>query len=55
MLLKTISKVVEKLLTRRIRSIVEDHYLLHLSQIRARAKQGTGTALKLLTSIVQTV
>ena len=51
-LLKTISKVVEKLLTKRIRSIVEEHRLLHLSQIGARAKQGTGTALKLLISIV---
>jgi hypothetical protein len=54
-LLKTIGKVVEKLLARKIRSIAEEHYLLHLSQIRARAKQGTGTALELLTSMVQTV
>ena len=29
--------------------------MLHLSQMGARAEQGTGTALKLLTSMVQTV
>jgi hypothetical protein len=54
-LLKTIGKVVEKLLARRIRNLAEEHYLLHLSQMGARAERGTGTALKLLTSIVQTV
>jgi len=54
-LLKTISKVVKKLLAKRIRSVAEEHRLLHLSQIGARAKRGTGTALKLLISIVQTV
>jgi hypothetical protein len=51
-LLKTINKVVKKLLARKIRSITEKHHLLYLSQIRAQAEQGTGTALKLLTSIV---
>jgi hypothetical protein len=51
-LLKTIGKVVEKLLARRIRNLAEKHYLLYLSQIGARAEQGTGTVLKLLTSIV---
>jgi hypothetical protein len=54
-LLKTINKVVKKLLTRKIRSITEEYYLLYLSQIRAQAKQGTGTALKLFTSIIQIV
>jgi hypothetical protein len=51
-LLKTINKVVKKLLARRIRNSAKEHYLLYLSQIEAQAKQGTGTALKLLTSII---
>jgi hypothetical protein len=54
-LLKTIGKVVKKLLARKIRSIAEEHHLLYLSQMGAQAKQGTGTALELLTSMVQTV
>jgi hypothetical protein len=54
-LLKTISKVVKKLLTRKIRSIAEEHYLLYLSQIRAQAEQGTDIALELFISIIQTV
>jgi hypothetical protein len=54
-LLKTIGKVVKKLLVRRIRNLAEEHYLLYLSQIEAQAEQGTGTALKLLTSMIQTV
>jgi hypothetical protein len=54
-LLKTISKVIKKLLTRKIRSTAEKYHLLYLSQIRARAEQGTGTVLKLLTSIIKTV
>jgi hypothetical protein len=54
-LLKTIGKVVEKLLVRRIKNLAEKHYLLYLSQIGAQAKQGTSTALEPLTSIVQTV
>ncbi len=55
MLLKTIGKVVEKLVAKRIRSLVEEHHLLHPSQMGARAEQSTGTALELLTSIVQTI
>jgi hypothetical protein len=51
-LLKIIGKIVEKLLTRRIRNLAEEHHLLYPSQIRAQAEQGTGTALKLLTSMV---
>jgi hypothetical protein len=51
-LLKTINKVVKKLLARRIRNLAEKYYLLYLSQIRAQAKQGINTALKLLTNIV---
>jgi hypothetical protein len=35
MLLKTIGKVIEKLLVRKIRSIAEEYYLLYLSQIGA--------------------
>jgi hypothetical protein len=54
-LLKTISKVIKKLLARRIRNTAEKHHLLYLSQIEARAEQGTGTALELLISIVRTV
>jgi hypothetical protein len=34
-LLKTISKVVKKLLARRIRNLAEKYYLLYLTQIRA--------------------
>jgi hypothetical protein len=52
MLLKTIDKVIKKLLTRKIRNLTEKHHLLYLSQIRAQAKQGTGIALELLTNIV---
>jgi hypothetical protein len=52
MLLKTISKVVKKLLTRKIRNSAKEHYLLYLSQIGAQAKQGISIALELLTSIV---
>jgi hypothetical protein len=55
MLLKTIGKVIKKLLARRIRNLAKKHHLLYLSQMGARAKQGIGTALKLLISIVQTV
>jgi hypothetical protein len=51
-LLKTIGKVIEKLLARRIRNLAEEHYLLYPSQIRAQAEQGIGTALELLTSII---
>jgi hypothetical protein len=37
-LLKTIGKVVEKLLVRRIKNLAEEHYLLYLSQIGAQAE-----------------
>jgi hypothetical protein len=52
MLLKTISKIIKKLLIRRIRNLAKKHYLLYLSQIKAQTKQGISTALELLTSIV---
>jgi hypothetical protein len=52
MLLKTINKVVKKLLARKIRNLAEEHHLLYLSQMRAQAKQGTSIALELLISIV---
>jgi hypothetical protein len=51
-LLKTIGKVVKKLLIRRIRNLAEEHHLLYSSQIRAQAERGTGTALELLTSMI---
>ncbi len=54
-LLKTIGKVVEKLVAKRIRSSAEEHYLLHPSQMGARAERSTGTALELLTGMVQTI
>jgi hypothetical protein len=54
-LLKTIGKVIKKLLVRRIRNLAEEHHLLYLSQMGAQAEQGTGIALELLTSMVQTV
>jgi hypothetical protein len=54
-LLKTIGKVIKKLLVRKIRNLAKEHHLLYPSQIGAQAKQGTGTALELLISIVQTV
>jgi hypothetical protein len=54
-LLKTIGKVVEKLVAKRIRSAAEEHQLLHPSQMGARATRSTGTALELLTSMIQTV
>jgi hypothetical protein len=54
-LLKTIGKVIKKLLAKRIRNLAKKHYLLYLSQIGAQAEQGTGIALELLTSIIQTV
>jgi hypothetical protein len=51
-LLKTIGKVVKKLLARRIRNLAEEHHLLYPSQIGAQAEQGTDTALELLTSMI---
>jgi hypothetical protein len=54
-LLKIISKVVKKLLVRKIKNLTKKYYLLYLSQIGAQAKQGISTALKLLISIVQIV
>jgi hypothetical protein len=38
MLLKTIKKVIKKLLIREIKNLTEKHYLLYLSQIKAQAK-----------------
>jgi hypothetical protein len=51
-LLKTISKVIKKLLAKRIKNSAKKYYLLYLSQIGTQAKQGTSTALKLLISII---
>jgi hypothetical protein len=55
MLLKTINKIIKKLLTRKIKNLTKKYYLLYLSQIRAQVKQGINTALKLLISIIQIV
>ena len=55
MLLKTIGKVIKKVMAKRIREAAEARNLLPLSQMGARAERGTDTALKLLTSIVRTI
>ena len=54
-LLKTIGKVIEKIVAKRIREAAEDRSLLPLSQIGARAGRNTDTALELLTSMVRTI
>jgi hypothetical protein len=54
-LLKTIDKIVKKLLARKIRNLAEEHHLFYSSQIGAQAEQGTGIALELFISIIQIV
>jgi hypothetical protein len=54
-LLKTIGKVIEKLVAKRIREAAEARQLIPPNQIGARAKHSTSTALELLTSMVHTV
>ena len=54
-LLKAIGKVVEKAIAGHIRDAAENHRLLPPEQIGARAQRSTGTALELLTGLVQTV
>ena len=54
-LLKTIGKVTEKIVTKRIKEAAEAHELLPPSQMGARAQRSTGTALELLTSMVHTI
>ena len=54
-LLKAIGKVVEKATARRIRDAAEKYGLLPPEQMGARAQRSTGTALELLTGLVQTV
>ena len=52
MLLKTIGKVIKKIIAKRIREAAEERSLLLLSQIGARVGHSIDTALKLLISIV---
>jgi hypothetical protein len=54
-LLKTIGKVIEKVMAKRIREAAEARNLLPPSQMGARAGRGTDTALELLTSMVRTI
>jgi exonuclease III len=54
-LLKTIGKVIEKVVAKRIREAAEARNLLPPQQMGARAGRGTGTALELLTSMVRTI
>jgi len=54
-LLKTIGKVIEKIIAKRIREAAEEKSLLPPSQIGARAGRSTDTALELLTSMVRTI
>ena len=54
-LLKTIGKVIEKVIAKRIRVAAELRSLLPLSQMGARAERSTDTALELLTSMVRTI
>ena len=54
-LLKTIGKVIKKIITKRIRDTAKAKNLLPLSQMGARAGRSTRTALELLTSIVRTI
>ena len=54
-LLKTIGKVIEKVVAKRIREAAEAKNLLPPQQMGARAGRSTGTALELLTSMVRTI
>jgi len=54
-LLKTIGKVIEKVMAKRIREAAEARNLLPPSQMGARAERGTDTALELLISMVRTI
>ncbi|KAF4631705.1 hypothetical protein G7Y89_g6418 [Cudoniella acicularis] len=54
-LLRTIGKVIEKIIARWIRDSAEDQGLLPPSQMGARAGRSAGTALELLTSLVRTI
>ena len=54
-LLKTIGKVIEKLLAKRIRSAIEEYSILPPGQMGGRAERGTSSALELLTSMVHTI
>ena len=54
-LLKTIGKVIKKVMAKQIREAAKARNLLPLSQIGARAERGTDTVLELLTSMVRTI
>src|SRR5207302_5788565 len=54
-LLKTIGKVIKKVMAKQIREAAKARNLLPLSQMRARVEHGTDIVLKLLISIVRTI
>jgi exonuclease III len=54
-LLKTIGKIMEKVVAKRIREAAEARNLLTQEQMGARAGRSTGTALELLISMVRTI
>ena len=54
-LLKTIGKVIEKVVAKRIREAAEAENLLPPQQMGARAGRSTSTALELLTCMVRTI
>jgi hypothetical protein len=54
-LLNTIGKLIKAVIAKRIQEAVEQHHLLPDTQIGARTKRSTETALELLTKQVQTV
>jgi hypothetical protein len=54
-LLKTIGKVIEKVVAKRIKEAAESHNLLPPEQMGARTGRSTSTALELLTSMIKTI
>ena len=54
-LLKTIGKVIKKVMAKQIKEAAKARNLLPLSQMGARAECSTDTALKLLISMVRTI
>ena len=55
MLLKTIGKVIKKVMAKQIKEATKARNLLPLSQIGARVEHSTDIVLKLLTSIVRII
>jgi len=54
-LLKTIGKIIKKIITKRIRKAIKAKNLLPLKQIGARTGHNTNITLKLLTNIIKTI